>query len=298
MGNIKIWVANKTANLIPQDEAFGTRLEICDKITPTFYFTPHWKNRTFVGLHFFSGTRVRLDVFHRLSHLKVGSLVLVADPQHQVTQHPQPSELLHGLEAPGGVCLHRVVQVSGSMHGWHCDGREIRVARGPSLSHRAMHSGSRSTSDFSSELNNNNKKKRLSLCSLFKVRRASFRFYPIGVRILTWAKVLSILISSRVQRPEFLGCSILLAAVVELHYRCKFRHLESVRRAVRRRYPLATPTADRNPAWNVLNSHGWPHRNTSRLLPQRHAPAPTWRTAAGASISKDPWPVSQSSSEA
>lgn len=94
----------------------------------------------------------------RLSHLEVGRLVLVADPQHQVTQHPQPPELLHGLQAPGGVRLHRVVQVSGSSHGRYRDGREIRVARGPSLSHRAMHSGSQSTSDLSSELNNDNKK--------------------------------------------------------------------------------------------------------------------------------------------
>lgn len=93
-----------------------------------------------------------------LSHLKVGRVVLVADPQHQVTQHPKPPKLLHGLQAPRGVCLHCVVQVSGSVHGRYCDGREIRVARGPSLSHRAMHSGSQSTSDFSSELNNNNKK--------------------------------------------------------------------------------------------------------------------------------------------
>lgn len=51
------------------------------------------------------------------------------------------------------------------------------------------------------------------------------------------------------------------------------------------RYPLATLTAEKNPAWNVLNSHVLPHKNTSGLPRHWHASAPTWQTEAVASIS-------------
>lgn len=51
------------------------------------------------------------------SHLEVHRLVLVRDVQHQVTEQLLLPELLHHLQGPGGVSLHRVVQITGPVHG-------------------------------------------------------------------------------------------------------------------------------------------------------------------------------------
>lgn len=51
------------------------------------------------------------------SHLEVRRLVLVCDVQHQVAEQLLLPELLHHLQGPGSVSLHRVVQVTGAMHG-------------------------------------------------------------------------------------------------------------------------------------------------------------------------------------
>lgn len=51
------------------------------------------------------------------SHLEVHRLVLVRDVQYQVTEQLLLPELLHHLQRPGRVSLHRVVQITGPVHG-------------------------------------------------------------------------------------------------------------------------------------------------------------------------------------
>lgn len=190
------------------------------------------------------------------SHLKAHRLVLVGDVQQQVAQHPLPSELLHGLQTPRGVRLHRVIEVTGPVHGRDHNGREIRVARGPSLS-RAMHSGR-----MRGHLRLSMSRYLFSLTVFNSLKCFLLMFYPIGVRISTWKNIF-VLISSSFQWAEVLGFSILPPVEIKYPFSEQIIPRKVATWAVRRCYPLATPTAARNPvaAWNGRISHGSRHKH-------------------------------------